>query len=130
MNNGQPFPTDGYFDFVDSNGQRLLIDTMYIYISHGINYSTTINCSQYADYLMKIRILLKDTGVYIMGLGGGSVSACVFSNRPQNFFSYIDYNFNLTDFNADIYTSVPPNLRREGGVDFSNKQFFVFDVTE
>lgn len=130
LNNSQPFAADGYFDFVDSNGQRLLVDTLYSYINHGINFSTSINCTQNEDYLFKIGIVVKDTGVYIMGLSGGSAYPCLYTNNPQTFYSYIDYYFNLSDFNEDIFNSVPQNLRREGSFDVGSKRQFAFRVIE
>src|ERR1700759_3778772 len=54
LNIGQPPAQDGYFDFVDSIGQRLIVDTLYSYINHGVNFSSSINCSQNADYLFKV----------------------------------------------------------------------------
>lgn len=130
LNNIQPGARDGYFDVVDSNGQRLVVDTVYSYVNHGINFSTSVNCTNNADYRFKIGIVLKDTGTYVMSLSGGSVNACMFTNNPPGYFSYIDYFFNLTDFNEDIFNSVPQYLRREGGFDAGTKRQFAFRVID
>ena len=130
LNNGQPPAQDGYFDFVDSSGQRLIVDTLYSYINHGVNFSTSINCSQSADYLFKVGIILKDTGVYIMSLSGGSVNPCLFTNNSRKFHSYIDYFFNLSDLNQDVFNSVPQNLRRELSLDIGTKRQFAFRVVD
>jgi hypothetical protein len=74
--------------------------------------------------------VLKDTGVYLMSLSGGSVHPCVFTNNPQEFYSYIYYFFNLSDLNLDVFNSVPQNLRREGGLDITSKHQFAFRVIE
>ena len=130
LNVGQPAAKDGYFDFVDSNGQKLLVDTMYSYINHGLTFNTGTDCANSATYLLKIGMVLKDTGVYIMSFGGGSVNPCLFTNNPVDSFSYIDYFLNLTEFNEDVFNSIPKNLRREGGYDFGTKKLFTFRVTE
>ncbi len=130
LNTAQPAAKDGYFDFVDSNGQKLLFDTMSSYIIRGITYHTATDCSNNADYLIKIGMVLKDTGVYTMSVGGASVNPCFFTNNPVDSISYIEYLFNLTEFNEDVFNSVPQNLRREGGYDFGTKKLFTFRVTE
>ncbi len=130
LNTGQPAAKDGYFNFVDSNGQKLLVDTMNSYISHGFTFSTTTVCTNSPDYTLKIGMVVKDTGVYTLNVGGASVNPCLFTNSPPSSYSYIDYYLNLTEFNEDVFNSVPQNLRREGGYDFGTKKLFVFRVTE
>jgi hypothetical protein len=130
LNTAQPPPLNGYFDLVDSDGQRQVIDTFYSYINNGINFSTTVDCSLNADYLLKFGIVLKDTGVYMMSVSGGHVLPCTFTNSPQYYYSQVDYFFNLSDFNEDIYNSIPQSTRKEGRVDFGTKQQFVFHVSE
>lgn len=127
-------PTGGFYDYVVKNADNVgLVSNP----SSSI-LGFTFGCNGGNSQQFKIGLKLKHKGIYILrihdnGVGPQNIVAGC-PNRatvlPQ---SYIDYKFNITDENKDIYLSIPPHSRGESTKGYTEskidaKQAFIVKV--
>lgn len=125
-------PSGGFCDYVTANG----INVSVFVGEYSTRLVQTIGCNSTNSYDFKIGVVLKQAGIYSLNLNGVPLSVSACSNRISNFpFSSIDYQYNLTDCNKDVYLSIPPDARSEPtkskGIEenlIDKKKVFVFKV--
>jgi len=120
-------PIDSLFSLKIENA--LAIGNVYDY-GQGVLIATT--CP--ASYNFRIGIVPKHTGIYSIDMPviPETLGSCT-NNMVSSPFSTIEYRFNLTDCNKDVYLSIPPASRGESIKGYTekaidNKQVFVFKV--
>jgi hypothetical protein len=122
-------PADGFCDFVTANG----LNAGRYLSNSGTGFFDTFGCNSSNHYEFTIGIVPKQKGIYSLDLSDPrSVLPC--SGRISVFpRSNIEYRFNLSDGNKDIYLTIPSNARGEtpkGSTEkkIDNKQVYFFSV--
>jgi len=123
-------PSGGFCDYVTANGVnvgRYLGD-------YGTGLSTTFGCNSNGGLLLTVGIVPKQKGIYSLDLLSAPESVTACANRSSGFpISTIEYRFNVTDGNKDVYLSIPPISRGESEKGYTeskidSKQVYIVNV--
>jgi hypothetical protein len=99
--------------------------------NQGLNFY--FGCNTDTVFSFKFGIILIHAGIFSFDLSSNNISPC-FPDFPNSLrFSTINYIFNLSDCNKDIYLSIPVASRGESSPGYTTslidqKQVFVFQV--
>ncbi len=103
-------PPGGFCDYITSNGinvGRNLGD-------YGTGFSLQFGCNASNSYDFTIGVVPRQKGIYSLDLLGVSENVSGCSNRISRFpSSTIEYRFNVTYGNKDVYLAIPPYARGE-----------------
>jgi len=121
-------PVDSFFSLKIENASTM--DNHVENYGQGLLIATT--CP--ASYNFRIGIVPKHTGIYSIDMGNipETLGSCT-NNMVSSPFSTIEYRFNLTDCNKDVYLSIPAASRGESLKGYTekaidNKQVFMLKV--
>lgn len=111
-------PSDGFCSFVLPN------NTMGQYVTNPSGTATyfNIDCNGSLTYNIKIGVILKYQGIYVLNLPDGiKLEACSGQTNPYP-SAWVQFIYNLTDCNKDVYLSIPASSRQDYPTGFTENQ--------
>lgn len=111
-------PSDGFCDFILPNNTK----AEYYTNQSGTSTFFNIDCDSAPAYHIKLGIVLKYQGIYVLDLPSAIVlQACVGETNPYP-SAGLQFFYGLDDCNKDIYLSIPPASRQEYPPGFTEAQ--------
>ena len=111
-------PTDGYCKFILPNN----VIGQYITSQSGSSTFFTVDCDNATSYNILVGVVLKYQGIYVLDLPDRiTLEACANQTNPYPSAS-VQFIYNLSDCNKDVYLSIPATARQEFPVGFTEGQ--------
>ncbi len=111
-------PTGGFCTFILPSG----VVGNYYSSQSGTNSYFQVDCDSLSGYDIKIGVILKYSGIYVLNLPDGILLApCNGQTNPYT-SSFLQFTYNLADCNKDIYLSIPSANRKEYPTGFTEAQ--------
>ena len=111
-------PTDGFCIFILPNNATPKYSTSDQY---GTSTYFTVDCDNASAYNIQLGVVLKQPGVYVLNLPDGvAVQACVNQKNPYP-SAYLQFLYDLSDCNKDVYLSIPEKARQESPERFTER---------
>jgi hypothetical protein len=111
-------PTDGFCSFILPNN----VTAKYVTSQSGTSTYFSIDCDNAAAYNIQLGVVLKYTGIYVLNLPDGiTLEACSNETNPYT-TARVQFIYNSSDCNKDIYLSIPDSARQEFPVGFTAAQ--------
>ena len=111
-------PSDGFCSFILPTN----ITPNYYTSQSGTSAFFEISCDNSIQYNIKIGVILKYQGTYVLNLPDGiTLEPCVNETNPYP-RARVQFFYNLADCNSDVYLSIPSTSRQEFPVGFTEGQ--------
>ena len=102
-------PPGGFCNFILPNNTT----SQYVTSQSGTSTYFSVDCDNASAYNIQLGVVLKYKGIYVLNLPGGiSLEPCTSQTNPYP-SARVQFTYNLSDCNKDIYLSIPDSARKE-----------------
>ncbi len=111
-------PTDGFCKFILPNN----VTAQYTTSQSGTSTYFNVDCDNASAYNIQVGVVLKYQGIYVLNLPDGiTLQGCTNQTNPYPSAS-VQFIYDLSDCNKDVYLSIPTTSRQEFPVGFTEAQ--------